>query len=252
MSPFPEPAEKGQRRLVSETPIDLRPKSGLLTIGQLVRTLQEDFPQLTISKVRYLEDRGLLAPPRTQGGYRSYGPEDVRRLRTILTLQRDDFLPLDVIQQRLERGMATAVGRRLRPGPASEVAETLHRQERTFTWAEAAEATGIDVDLLRQLGEYRLVEGTSVGEGRLTETDLEIARVCDLLARFGVEPRNLRLLRSSVEREVALVEQVVAPDLRSPHEERRSQGEQTLQDLATLLTQLLDHLLYKELRRLVE
>jgi DNA-binding transcriptional MerR regulator len=248
-----DPADQDPGQMTSTAAISSRrPGDGTLTIGRLVRTLQEEFPQLTISKVRYLEDRGLVTPRRTQGGYRTFGPEDVRRLRAILTLQRDDFLPLDVIQQRLERGIASPTGRRLRSGPAGEVAETLHRHERTFTWDEAADMTGIDVALLRQLSEHRLVEGGLGGEGRLTETDLEIARMCGLLARFGVEPRNLRLLRSSVEREAALLEQVVAPDLRSPHQDRRAKGEQTLQDLATLLTQLLDHLLYKELRRLVE
>jgi DNA-binding transcriptional MerR regulator len=247
----PADQDPGQLTTAAAVPSN-RSGDGPLTIGRLVGTLQEEFPQLTISKVRYLEDRGLLTPRRTQGGYRTYGPADVRRLRAILTLQRDDFLPLDVIQQRLERGIASPAGRRLRSGPAGEAAETLHRLERTFTWDEAADMTGIDVPLLRQLGDYRLVEGGRGGEGRLTETDLEIARMCGLLARFGVEPRNLRLLQSSVEREAALLEQVVAPDLRSAHEDRRAKGEQTLQDLATLLAQLLDHLLYKEVRRLVE
>ncbi len=228
------------------------PLAEAMTIGQLVGALEPEFPGLSISKVRYLEDRGLLAPRRTPSGYRTYGPIDVRRLRTILTLQRDEFLPLDVIQERLDRGTATPLGRRLSRVRSRESVETLHQEEQSFTWQQAAELIEVDEDFLRELADYHLIAERRGGEGRLTDTDLDIARMCRLLARFGLEPRNLRLLRSSVEREVALLEQVVLPDLRSSHSDRRAQGEQTLQDLASLLSQLVDHLLYKEVRRLVE
>ena len=227
------------------------PRAGdSLTIGQLVRALDDEFPTLTISKVRYLEDRGLLTPHRTPSGYRTYGPADLQLLRMILTLQRDEFLPLDVIQERLQRGTATPVGRRLRRAVAESTG--LRAEERVVSWEEVAENTGIPLAFLQLLAEYRLIEGRRGGEGRLTETDLDIARMCHLLSRFGVEPRNLKLLRSSVEREASLLTQVVAPDLRSAHDDRRSQGERTLLDLASLVGQLVDHLLYKELRRLVQ
>lgn len=222
-----------------------------LSIGQLVRVLKGEFPNLSISKVRYLEDRGLLDPHRTPSGYRAYASEDLQRLRIILALQRDEFLPLDVIQERLERGTAASLGRRLRQAPAGATSDSLRVEERSLSWEEAAKTSGIPPSFLQQLSEYRLIEARRSDEGHLTETDLDIARMCHLLSRFGVEPRNLRLLRSTVEREAALLEQVVAGDLRSAHEDRRRQGERTLQDLASLLSQLVDHLLYKELRRLV-
>lgn len=225
----------------------------LLTIGQLVEQLQPDFPDLSISKVRYLEDRNLLQPTRTPGGYRKYSLADVRRLRTILTLQRDEFLPLEVIRERLERGTASAVGRALTLSAPFDTAEALRREEPRLPWEEAVEAAGVTDAFLRQLADYHLIEaspGSLVAS--LSESDVEVARICDLLARFGVEPRNLRLLRSSAEREVALLDQAMAPLLRSPHAERRREGERNLQDLALLLSRLLDLLLYKELRRLVE
>jgi DNA-binding transcriptional MerR regulator len=228
-------------------------EDGLYTIGQLVRILEQEFPELSISKVRYLEERGLLSPTRTAGGYRKYSSADLRRLRMVLTLQRDEFLPLEVIRERLERGTASTAARQLSSGSPFDAATAFRREESSLSWAEAMEATGIDESFLRQLVEYRLIEASPASlEAHISETDLEVARICDLLARFGVEPRNLRLLRSSAEREVALVGQVVAPLLRSAHPERRAQGEKTLHDLGLLLSRLLDLVLYKELRGLVE
>jgi DNA-binding transcriptional MerR regulator len=228
-------------------------KELLLTIGQLVRLLQPEFPDLSISKVRYLEDRDLMRPTRTAGGYRKYSTVDVRRLRTILTLQRDEFLPLDVIKARLERGTASPIGRALASPAPLETDQGLRRPEHRAAWEEAQEAAGVSELFLRQLAEFRLIEASPANlDAGLSETDIEIARICDLLARFGVEPRNLRLLRSSAEREAALVGQAVAPLLRSPHAERRAEGEKSLHDLGLLLSKLLDLLLYKELRRQVE
>jgi DNA-binding transcriptional MerR regulator len=228
-------------------------KELLLTIGQLVRALQPDFPDLSISKVRYLEDRDLLRPTRTTGGYRKYGVADVRRLRTILTLQRDEFLPLEIIKERLERGTASPLARALSAPAPLDTDQALWREEHRAEWPEAQEAAGVTEAFLRQLADYRLIEASPATFGTgLGETDIEIARICDLLARFGVEPRNLRLLRSSAEREASLVAQAVAPLLRSPHAERRAEGEKNLHDLGLLLSKLLDLLLYKELRRQVE
>jgi len=233
---------------------DAEPRGQLLTIGQVVRLLQGEYPELSISKVRYLEDRGLLNPQRTQGGYRKYSQGEVRRLRTVLALQRDEFLPLEVIRDRIARGTATTVGRVLAPPAPVEATLALRREQKRYTWDEAVDGAGVDPLFLRELADYNLVDrsAASTPGSVLTDTDVEIARICDLLARHGVEPRNLRLLRSSAEREASMLEQIVTPALRSPHVERREIGEKTLQDLGSLLARLLDLLLYKELRRLVE
>lgn len=224
----------------------------LLTIGQVVDQLRADFADLSITKVRYLEDRGLVSPLRTPGRYRKYNAADVRRLRTILTLQRDEYLPLDVIHQRLDLGTAsvldqplTSASTPLRPGRA------LKREEPVYTWEEAREAAGVEDQFLRLLVEYRMIDRPAQAGAALTESDLEIARICHLLARFGVEPRNLRLLGSSIEREASLIEQVATPSLRSSHPDKREHGEKMLEDLGALLSRLLRLLLYKELRRLI-
>jgi DNA-binding transcriptional MerR regulator len=229
-------------------------KDGLLTIGQVVEQLQPEFPDLSISKVRYLEDRGLVTPQRTPGGYRKYTVTEVRRLRTILSLQRDDFLPLEVIRERLSRGTASPVSTAVGQSATLEVPGSLHREEQTYVATEALELAGIGDELLHQLAEYHLVDRGPAGSMEpppLTETDVEIARICGLLARLGVEPRNLRLLRSSVERETAMMEQLAAPALRSSNADRREEGEQLVRNLGLLLGRLIDLLLYKELRRLV-
>jgi DNA-binding transcriptional MerR regulator len=224
----------------------------LWTIGQVVEQLRPEFPDLSITKVRYLEDRGLLSPARTPGRYRKYSPADVRRLRTILTLQRDEYLPLDVIRQRVDRSVIPASGAPIDPTSAPiRTTPVLRREDPVYTWEEAPEAAGVDSEFFRMLAEYHLVDRLAQSGPVLTESDLEIARICHLLARYGVEPRNLRLLSSSVEREAALIEQVTMPSLRSTHSDKREYGEKMLEDLGALLAQLLHLLLYKELRKLL-
>ena len=225
-----------------------------LTIGKVVALLQPEFPDLSITKVRYLEDRGLLSPERSPGGYRKYSLEDVRLLRTILRLQRDEYLPLEVIRQRLDRAAALTAGQ---PPLAREALplrgpQSLKREEPVYGWQELSRQSGCSEAFLRSLVEYRLLQpAESVGEkGALfTEGDVEVARICRSLARFGLEPRNLRLLASSVERESAVVMQLVTPFLRSTHRDRREYGEELLKDLAALYAELMRLLLFRELGR---
>lgn len=225
-------------------------EGGLLTIGQVVAQLKPDFPDLSITKVRYLEDRGLLVPSRTPGRYRKYSGPDVRRLRTILTLQRDQYLPLEVIRERVETPSAV-LGQQLVSSARLGASSGLKREDTVYTQEELCENAGIDAAFLRTLLEYRLIERHAQQGAAFTESDLEIGRICQLLVRFGVEPRNLRLLGSSVEREAALVEQITAPSLRSSHADKREYGEKMVDDLGSLLSQLMQLLLYKELRKLL-
>jgi DNA-binding transcriptional MerR regulator len=229
----------------------------LLTIGQVVKLLQAEYPDLSITKLRYLEDRGLLSPTRTKGRYRKYDPADVRRLRMILTLQRDDYLPLEVIRQKVDR--STAAGSGTSAGAvvvAGRSGAALRREEPAYSLAELCDAVGVKPAFIDTLLEYRLIEkasGEKVSQTVpiFTESDLETVRICHLLTRFGVEPRHLRLLSSSTEREATVIEQIVTPSLLSTHADKREYGEKMLSDLATLFSQLLHLLLYKELRRLL-
>ncbi|MBN1320149.1 MAG: MerR family transcriptional regulator [Thermoleophilia bacterium] len=222
----------------------------LLTIGQVVAQLHSEFPDLSISKIRYLEDRKLLSPARTKGRYRKYSPADVRRLRTILTLQRDEYLPLEIIRQRVDRATSSTLGQSL----ASAVAplrstHVLRREDSVHTWDDVCRQLGVNDSFLRVLADYRLIEVKAQTGPAFTESDLEIARICQLLTRFGVEPRNLRLMASTAEREAAILQQVATPSLRSTHSDKREYGEKLLGDLGALFSQLSHLLLYKELRK---
>jgi DNA-binding transcriptional MerR regulator len=229
----------------------MKQDGALLTIGQVVDQLKSDFPDLSITKVRYLEDRGLLAPSRTPGRYRKYSGADVRRLRAILTLQRDQYLPLEVIRERVDASSSGLLGRPFTAAARMGASPSIKREDEVYTQDEICENAGIDATFLRVLVEYRLVERRGQQGAVFTEGDLEIARICQLLVRFGVEPRNLRLLSSSVEREAALVEQISTPSLRSAHADKREYGEKMVEDLGSLLSQLMQLLLYKELRKLL-
>ena len=212
-----------------------------LTIGAVCRLLREEFPDISISKIRYLEDQGLLAPRRTAGRYRLFGEDDVDRLRTILRLQRDEFLPLRVIRQELA---STAVkGRRKRSG--------LTGAEEEIELAELCERAGLTPALARELEEYGLLESrVDAGERLYREDEADIAAACAKMARFGIDARHLRAFRSASEREVGLLEAIVAPALRSRNAERRQGGMEDLQMLAELTQELSQLLFWRALRRL--
>ena len=213
-----------------------------LTIGAVCRTLQDEFPDVSISKIRYLEDQGLLAPRRTQGGYRLFGEEDVERLRTILRLQRDEFLPLRVIRQELASPSAPDRSRR-RAGALGEGEDEIELDE-------LCRRAGISVELARELEGFGLIEARGTGSSRrYLESDADVAAACAELARFGLTPRHLRPFRTSADREVALLEQVAAPGLRARNLERRQRALDELQTLAEHSQRLSQLLFWRALRR---
>ena len=217
----------------------------LHTIGAVCARLQPEFPDISISKIRYLEDQGLLTPKRTRGGYRLFSEEDVETLETILRLQRDEFLPLRVIRQELAAG-AGAERRRRRPAG-------LAGQEADLDLNELCERAGIDAALARALEEYGLLTPRVEGGERLyREGDAEIAAACGRLAQFGIDARHLRTFRNSAGREAGLLEQLVAPALRSRNPERKKAGLQDLQALAEASQELSRLLFWRELRALAE
>jgi DNA-binding transcriptional MerR regulator len=218
-------------------------KERLLTIGAVCRGLKSDFPDISISKIRYLEDQGLLTPRRTRGGYRLFGEEDVERLATILRLQRDEFLPLRVIRQELASPAARERKRR-RPTALGE-------HEGEIDLGELCERAGINADLAKELDDFGLIEGRNEGGERLyPEGDADVAAACAKLAHFGVAPRHLRTFRSAANREAGLIEALVAPALRSRNPERRSAGLDDLQTLAELSQELSQLLFWRDLRQL--
>lgn len=217
------------------------------TIGAVCELLKPEFPDLSISKLRYLEDQELVTPRRTSGGYRLYGPRDIERLRTILTLQRDEFLPLKVIREELDAMRTGAVG-------AAKQARRIKRENlgsgdggRTYGVAEILSMTGADREMLRSLEQYGLVTG---GEA-FDDTDREVIKAAVELRAYGLEPRHLRTLKMAAEREAGLLEQVLATGLKSSNPERRQEALASLESLAALASHVRHLMLVHELRDVV-
>lgn len=218
----------------------------LLSIGAVLAFLRDDFPEVTISKIRFLEAEGLVDPQRTPSGYRKFSAGDVERLAYVLRMQRDHYLPLRVIREHLdaiERGEAPPAlpAPEARPGPLEEadrelgaasgaVAGVRLGRAELLAAAEAGEAE------LREWESYGLV--TAGTDGGYDGEALQIARLVAELGRYGLEPRHLRAMKAAAEREVALVDQVVAPLRRHRNPQTRAHAETTARELATLSVRL--------------
>ena len=218
-------------------------RNGHQHIGAVCRLLRDEFPDISISKIRYLEEQGLVAPKRTQGGYRLFDEDAVERLRTILRLQRDEFLPLRVIRQELASPAAGKERRRRR-------AAGLTGDEEELTASELVERSGATPQLVRELEEYGLLQARGNGaDKRYSAGDAEVAGVCAQLASFGIGPRNLRAFRTSADREASLLEQLVGPGLRTHNPERREAALDDLRALAELGQELSQLLLWRALKQ---
>jgi DNA-binding transcriptional MerR regulator len=234
------------------------PRQKSLTIGAVCKQLEREFPDISISKIRYLEDQKLLSPRRTQGGYRLYAAADVDRLRTILRLQRDEFLPLRVIRQELASGRAE---RESVPSPGGKGPDPRSLRRATvnvqggggavYRLSDVLEETGADPKLVKELEEYGVIKGQRRdGETLYDDTEREIIRAVTELARFGVGGRNLRVFRTSADREAALLEQILAPALRSRNPDRRKEAVEALENLAAIASHLKYLLLVRDLRKI--
>jgi DNA-binding transcriptional MerR regulator len=230
-----------------------------LTIGEVLAVLRDDFPDITISKIRYLESEDLVHPQRTPSGYRKFSRADVSRLRYVLAAQRDHYLPLRVIKDHLEaldRGEPLPVGAAgpvAVPPPAQTTADgdagTAVPATPPLTPEQFARASGLEPGQLADCVQFGLL--ATDADGRHPATDLSIARAAAGLARHGIEPRHLRVYRSGAEREAGLIEQLVAPVLRARSEEARTRATEKLRELATLSAQLHTALLDARLRDLL-
>lgn len=192
-----------------------------MRIGAVLEQLQNDFPDVSISKIRFLEAQGLVLPQRTPAGYRVYTPADVERLRYILTAQRDRFWPLKVIGEALDaldRGLdlspegVDSAGPKPAPPPKDAdvppVAELLRTSRVRLTRAELADSAGCGVATVDSLQEYGLIHPDATGH--FGTADAQIAAAAGALTAFGLEPRHLRAFRAAADREVGLVEQALA------------------------------------------
>jgi DNA-binding transcriptional MerR regulator len=237
-----------------------------LSIGEVLSLLQEEFPDVTISKIRFLESQGLLDPERTPSGYRKFYEPDIERLRWILTQQKENFLPLKVIKDRLEGRpdsepveepepqpepqlplpAAPAPAPTAAPAPAparSTRARAAHTNTTldsgpsavSLTRDELASATGLPDKIITELERYGLVTGRPMGRDTLYDEDaLVVARLAAGFLRYGVEARHLRMYKVAAEREASFFEQVVMPLVKQRNPAARRQAVDNLTELASL------------------
>ncbi|HEU4978713.1 MAG TPA: MerR family transcriptional regulator [Solirubrobacteraceae bacterium] len=237
-------------------PAEEAPREKAMTIGAVCKALEQEFPDISISKIRYLEDQKLLAPRRTPGGYRLYTHSDVQRLRTILRLQRDEFLPLRVIRQELASGRAepdvVAPPDGARGGTRRRPSVTAPSSGALFSLEEVVDETRADPRMVAELEEFGVIKGeTRGGVKYYDETERDIVRAATELARYGVGGRNLRVFRTSADREAALLQQILAPALRSRNAQRRKEAVEALENLAAVTTHLKHLLLIRDLRKIL-
>ncbi|HEV2087908.1 MAG TPA: MerR family transcriptional regulator [Cryptosporangiaceae bacterium] len=227
-----------------------------MTIGEVLAQLRSEFPDTTISKLRFLETEGLVEPERTSAGYRKYSSEDVARLRYVLTAQRDHYLPLRVIRDQLaamDRGLASRPDGH-KPLRALVAAESLPEatdfsrsgQDDRFSRTDIMEHAGLTDDELRQIENFGLV--TTRGSGWYDADAMAIAETVARMAEYGLEPRHLRAYRGSADREVGVFEQVVMPLLRQRGPEARVRAEEAVRELAALSVRLHTALVQARLR----
>jgi DNA-binding transcriptional MerR regulator len=229
-----------------------RPRQKAVTIGMVCKALHQEFPEISISKIRYLEDQKLLAPRRTQGGYRLYTQTDIQRLRTILRLQRDEFLPLRVIRQELAGGRSDSEVAPSGDNRSMRRATVTARDSGAlYSLDDVVEETGADPKLVRELVEFGVIKGElRAGAVYYDETEREIVRAVSELARYGVGGRNLRVFRTSADREAQLLQSILAPALRSRNPDRRKEAVEALENLASVTTHLKHLLLIRDLRKI--
>lgn len=219
------------------------PQGSRHTIGEVVATLQSEFPTLSVSKVRYLERRGLINLDRTEGGYRLFTQEDIDILRTALYLQENEYLPLEIIKQRINSGI-------IRSGTGQSVGdvETLaghvpeigsSKELEAYTKERLCGELDADPRFVEELISVGVI-GHGDGRGRLSldSRDLEIARIAIEMSGYGIQPRHLRGIVAAVEREVAMFKQVLNPELRSGDEQRISKAMESAKHLAAVDTRL--------------
>jgi len=224
-----------------------------LSIGEVLVGLKPEFPDVTISKIRFLESEGLIGPGRTASGYRKFFEEDVERLREVLRLQRDEYLPLRVIKDRLERDEPAGGegGGAERAAPKEEPDEdlTLPATELQMTSQELATATGLEIEMIESLESFGLIRSRSVdGTKYHGGDDLVVARIIKEFFKYGVEPRHLTMYKHFADREASFFEAIVLPVLRQRNPDARREATASLSELARISRQLKQALLRAHLR----
>ena len=225
-----------------------------MSIGEVLVSLKADFPDITISKIRFLEGEGLIDPERTPSGYRKFHEEDVERLKTILRMQRDEYLPLKVIKERLDNaddGSRSRNPSQEQPQPEDDIAEAptgLH-----MSMDELATATGVDRDRIKDLESYGILGSHGLnGEKYYDGEDFIVLSIVKDFFKYGIEPRHLTMYRHFAEREATFFEGIVLPMLRQKNPDARRAASENLVELTALSRKLKQALLRSNLRRYLQ
>ncbi len=221
-----------------------------MSIGEVLSLLRADFPEVSISKIRFLEAEGLIEPERTPSGYRKFSHRDVERLRYVLTSQREHYLPLTVIKDHLDAidrglepptipGSGPQVPRVVLAGDGYPTPDTFapDSSELRLSRAEILAGAEIDEALLDQLETFGLVKPRP-GSAHYDGDALVVAKTAGELAAFGIEPRHLRSFKNAADREVGLVEQVVSPMRRGRDAAAKARAEDAIVQMAALSVRL--------------
>jgi DNA-binding transcriptional MerR regulator len=225
-----------------------------MSIGEVLVTVKTEFPDVTISKIRFLEGEGLINPERTPSGYRKFREEDVDRLRMILKMQRDEYLPLKVIKDRLEHvdeAPEAAPAVRAPEGQSDEVAlppTGLH-----MSMDELSAATGVDRERIRELEGFGIICSHGLnGDSYYDGEDFVVLTIVRDLFKYGIEPRHLSMYRHFAEREASFFEQIVQPMLRQRNPDARRAATESLTQMANLSRKLKQALLRVNLRQYLQ
>jgi len=239
-----------------------------LSIGEVLTLLQVDFPDVSISKIRFLESQGLIDPERTPSGYRKFYEADIDRLRWILTEQRDNFLPLRVIREKIGKGDDDASPEVSDPESSNSELPSLEPKvtgnpassdevavldagpsSLTLTVDELGSATGLSAEELGSLETYGLIRSRSLGPATYFDGEaLAVAKMASGFKAFGVEARHLRMFRTAAEREAAVYEQVVMPLVKQRNPTAQSLSREQLEEMARLGGQLRAAMIRQALR----
>ncbi|MRS12437.1 MAG: MerR family transcriptional regulator [Actinobacteria bacterium] len=225
-----------------------------LTIGEVVEKLSAAHPDLTISKVRFLEEERLISPERTAGGYRKYRPADVQRLELVLRLQKDHFMPLSVIREKLDDLDHGKLPPEIKPAVEQSEAMALPLDDaETVPLDRAPDVLGLPTAFIRELASFGIVTLVSGERGEeLPGPDIRVAHTCWELRRFGIEPRHMRMYETFAEREAAFYQQILMPSVRHRTPEARQKLVETLVDLMSKTGELKDHMIRRAVSSLFE
>jgi DNA-binding transcriptional MerR regulator len=221
-----------------------------MSIGEVLVTLKTEFPDVTISKIRFLEGEGLVNPERTPSGYRKFREEEVERLRTILRMQRDEYLPLKVIKDRLDKASEEEPVLKRAQVEGEEEDLTLAPTGLHMSAEELSSATGVERERIRELESFGIICSHGLNGDRYYDgEDFVVLSIVKGFFKYGIEPRHLTMYRHFAEREASFFESIVLPMLRQKNPDARRAAADNLQDLAGLSRKLKQALLRTNLRQ---